>query len=280
MGWYSPNYSMSEPFNYGRGEGCTWISKPCSPATWNRYWCQTAAVEGCNGHRTAGGYCTYSSYQSALPTPFQYFSDPTQGGASPWNDYCPVYEGYSNRYCLDTDNSPRSEAYGEYYGFYYGLYSYCWDLTGAAVTDGCYTTQCYQDPTTTNPVVLRVNINSQWVDCPAEGGNVQVEISIIETITVICPEVGFFCSVIGSSAVNFTFDPGNNIPIPNATPVSRLPSWFPDIPLPPGLPELGDEFKKFLEDPWSLTVGSDLFYVLIAVGVILIFIIVCCICKK
>jgi len=92
--------------------------------------------------------------------------------------------------------------------------------------------------------------------------------------------VGFFCSPIGSSAVNFTFDPGNNIPIPTAAPVYRLPSFFPDIPIPPGLPALGDEFKKFLNDPWGLQVGSNLFYVLIAIGVLLILIVVCCCCKN
>jgi hypothetical protein len=93
MGWYKSNYSMSEPFNYGRGEGCAWAQNPCSANTWGRYFCSDSSFTGCNGHRTAGGYCTFAGYQQSLPASYQYFPDPTVGGDSPWNDYCPVYEG-------------------------------------------------------------------------------------------------------------------------------------------------------------------------------------------
>jgi len=275
MGWYTSNYSMSEPYNYGRNAGCSFVSSPCSQTNWGRYWCDTAPATRCNGHRTAGGFCTYVSYSSSLPVPFQYFADPSKGGNSPWNDYCPVISGYSNRYCHDSSQTPRSQAYGETYG----PNSNCFDLGNADVTDACYIRQCLKD--SSGGLTLQVYINDAWVSCPPAGGDVSIDVGIFSgTITLNCPEVGFFCSAIGSSAVNFTFDPGNNIPIPTAAPTYRLPPIFPDIPIPPGLPELGDEFKKFLNDPWGLQVGSNLFYVLIALAVIIIFVVIgCCCCK-
>jgi hypothetical protein len=158
--------------------------------------------------------------------------------------------------------------------------SYCWDIRGGSITDGCFNTQCFKDASNNDVVTLRVYIANNWVNCPLEGGDVSVTIGTIftETITVICPDVKFFCSPIGSSAVNFTWDPTNNIPVPNAPPVPRLPPVFPDIPIPPGLPDLGNDFKKFLNDPWGLEVGSNLFWVLLALGVLLIIIFISCCC--
>jgi hypothetical protein len=274
MGWYKSNYSWAEPFNYGRNEGCEWVTQPCSKATWGRYWCDNKDTTGCNGHRTAGGKCGYSTYNQALPSEYTYFSDPTKGGRSGWNDYCPTIDGFSNRYChQEQSTETRSNNYGEQYG----PNSACWDLSDATLaTDGCYLTQCFRD--TNDNVILRVNINGDWVNCPAEGGAVTVDIYTITDISikVICPEVGFFCTPIGSSAVNFTFDPSSNIPIPNAPNASPHIPFLPDIPIPPGFPKLADVL-----DEWGLTVGSTLFWILLVIGIVLIAVgIFFCCCKK
>jgi leishmanolysin len=275
MGWYKANYSWSEPFNYGRGEGCDWVQKPCSSASWNRYWCQDSSKTACNGHRTAGGVCGFVTYNQALPKPFEYFSDATKGGRAGWNDYCPVINGYSNRFCHDTTSNDGSNNYGEQYG----PNCNCWDLIGASfATNGCYLTQCFRD--TNDKVVLRVNINGNWQDCPEAGGTITID-TLIDTFQVVCPPLGFFCSPIGSSAVNFTFDPSSNIPIPNAPAAPPLSPFFGDIPLPPGLPtEIADEVKKIL-DEWGLEVGSTLFWLLIGIGIFLIVVgIFFCCCKR
>jgi len=274
MGWYKSNYSWSQPFNYGRGEGCNWVTQPCSKATWGRYWCDNAATTGCNGHRTAGGKCGYVSYGSALPSKYTYFSDSTKGGRSGWNDYCPTIDGYSNRYCHQETTDSRSDNYGEQYG----PNSACWDLIDASfATDGCYLTQCFRDAN--DKVVLRVMINDEWQNCPVAGGDITID-TLIDTFKVRCPPLGFFCSPIGSSAVNFTFDPSSNIPIPNAPNAPPHVPFFPDIPLPDGLPQIVDEVKKILNE-WGLEVGSTLFWVLIGIGIFLIVVgIFFCCCKR
>jgi len=275
MGWYKSNYSWSEPFNYGRLEGCNWFTQPCSSANWNRYWCQDASTTACNGHRTAGGICGYVTYNQALPTPFEYFSDSTIGGQEGWNDYCPVIEGYSNRYCHDGDlASTGSDNYGEQYG----PNCNCWDLVGAVdANNGCYLTQCFRD--STNTVVLQVYLNNAWQSCPQEGGLITID-NFPLNFQAVCPPVGFFCSFIGSSAVNFTFDPSSNIPIPNAPTAPAHFPGIPDIPIPPSFPSIVNKVEQLLNQ-WGLTVGSTLFWLLLGIGIFLIVVVIffCC-CKR
>jgi leishmanolysin len=260
MGWYKANYSMSEPFNYGRGEGCNWIQNPCSLANWGRYFCSDSASEGCNGHRTAGGHCTYVGWTNSLPIEFRYFTDPTIGGDSAWNDYCPVYEGYSNRYCHDSSQTFPVDAYGEVMG----PNSYCWDLTGGDRVDGCFVTQCFLDASNNNIITLRMQIGGNWIKCPLTGGNVPVTVGG-QAVTVICPKVEFFCSG-SSSATNFTWDPTGNIPMnPSAPPVDRTIPTFPDTPIPPIPP-----FFHF----WKNGAGCINYlsnYVLMTIGVLFVY---------
>jgi len=76
-----------------------------------------------------------------------------------------------------------------------------------------------------------MQISGNWIVCPLTGGNVPTSVAG-QSVTVKCPKVGFFCSTT-SSALNFTWDPTGNVPIPNAPPVERNPPTFPDIPFPP-----------------------------------------------
>jgi len=282
MGWYQSNYSMAEPYNFARNTGCGWSVDPCSATNWGRYWCQDSTSTACNGPRTAGGYCGIGTYTTSLPSYYQYFSDPTQGGTSVWDDYCPNYQGYSNRYCHDPSQSPGSP---NTLGEAFGPNSNCWDMTGGSQTDGCFVTECFQDTSNNNTITLRVNIGGNWVVCPLDGGSVQISSSSFfgQNFNIICPEIGFFCSTIGSSGSNFTFDGSNNIPPANAssTPAFHIPPSWPDLPVPPSfLPTLG-KLANFFNNPWGLVVGSNLFYILIVIGIVLLaLLIACCVCKR
>jgi len=90
----------------------------------------------------------------------------------------------------------------------------------------------------------------------------------------------FFCSELTDSAVNYTWDPSNNIPIADAPAVPRTTPQLPDNPfLPPGLPSLFPpipSLSSFLNDPWDVKVGSNTFYILIAIGVGLVIFAVYC----
>uniref|UniRef100_A0A6B2L0P8 Leishmanolysin-like peptidase n=1 Tax=Arcella intermedia TaxID=1963864 RepID=A0A6B2L0P8_9EUKA len=279
MGWYTSNFSMVEEFDYGRGEGCAWATQPCSSATWNRYWCQSnSAADKCNGHRTAVGRCNYAQYTAALPSQYQYFSDPAVGGSNNWPDYCPVYQGYSNTYCHDPDGLVGSTQYGQTYS----NISRCWDFVSPA-SSGCYPTLCGVLPGNTD-VTVQVLISGSWRTCPVGGGNLDVSTSS-GTVTVLCPKVEFFCSAAGK--VNFTFNSNNNIPIPNAptAPGTRTIPGLPDLPFLPPLPQIFPPSWNFnlttIGDPWTWTIGSIPFYIVVIGGCLLLFLILlCCCCKK
>jgi hypothetical protein len=274
MGWYKSNYSQSEPWNYGYNAGCDFIEKPCSKATWGRYWCDVIDSTGCTAHLIAGGSCQIITYQDPLPAPYRYFSQSNVGGDSPWNDFCPVIEPYSNLFCHNPDGEAQT-SYGEYFGPGGG----CFNLKSASYTNGCFATLCTKG--SDGLYTLQVRVDDNWLNCPPTGGDLSVDISVFETITVVCPPVEFYCRIIGSSAVNYTFDPTGNIPIPSApnSPTRGIP-FLPDFPIPPDLFPEFEDFQKLLGD-WDLWVGSNLFYFLIVLGIVLIIVcVLCMICKK
>jgi hypothetical protein len=60
-GWYIPDYSYAEPFFYGKGEGCAFISGTCSSssAKFDEYCVGTS--RGCAPHGRGGGKCSSDS---------------------------------------------------------------------------------------------------------------------------------------------------------------------------------------------------------------------------
>jgi len=57
-GWYVPDYKYAEPYYYGQGEGCSFISGKCSTtsAQFDEY-C-TGSSRGCAPQGRSGGYCS------------------------------------------------------------------------------------------------------------------------------------------------------------------------------------------------------------------------------
>jgi len=279
-GWYQANTSMAEPWHYGVMEGCNWVEQACSAATWNRYWCDDSSALACNGHRTARGYCNLATYSGPLPIQFQYFpQNPDSGGSDNWNNYCPVYQGYSNTYCHDA--SASASISGNPYGEVYGTESSCWDMSNAQQTSGCFPTRCqYQE--SSNSTILTVYINGNWNPCPPAGGTLVVPLSS-GTISLTCPFVDFFCSELPGTAAEYTFDPSENVPVTDAPSAPTRPGPSdPDNPLTPpgGIPNILPPFIPQLFDEWGLTVGSTLFYVIIGIGILIVFIcIVACLRK-
>eukprot|EP01123_Difflugia_compressa_P012728 TRINITY_DN5570_c0_g1_i1.p1 TRINITY_DN5570_c0_g1~~TRINITY_DN5570_c0_g1_i1.p1 ORF type:complete len:724 (+),score=119.82 TRINITY_DN5570_c0_g1_i1:3-2174(+) len=272
MGWYKANFSMAEPWRYGIQEGCSWVQQPCSTETWNRYWCQTSASVSCNGQRNAVAYCNLVTFQSALPTEYQYFSQNTLGGKSGWNDYCPIYVGYSNTYCHD---SAAYIASPNEYSEVVGPGSSCWDFkTPYGTAQGCFPTACIMLSGDTS-VTLQVNIGGQWLQCPKNGGVVSHSTSK-GTLQVTCPFVEFFCSETSYPVVNFTFDGKNNIPVSDAPTLGpRSGPSYPDSPGSGGIP-IPPIVSSFFDDPFAVKVGSTTFWILVGVGILLV--LLCALC--
>lgn len=107
-----------EPFLWGRGRGCAFVTEGCDGAAWRSapgYWCaadpsdarvDTAAqraridAEGCTLGRLAVGRCTLREHASPVPPPYRYFGDslPSLGGNA-MEDYCPITEAYLDWDC-------------------------------------------------------------------------------------------------------------------------------------------------------------------------------------
>ncbi|KPA80247.1 putative mitochondrial major surface protease gp63, putative,leishmanolysin [Leptomonas pyrrhocoris] len=124
MGFYKGNYTNAEPMSYGRNAGCTLSTSKCvidGVSQFPEMFCASSDnAMTCTSDHTALGSCGVYQYKSDLPPYFQYFSNPTYGGADPLMDYCPYIEEYSNSNC-STDT-------GILLGSTYGVNSRCLDV--------------------------------------------------------------------------------------------------------------------------------------------------------
>ena len=96
-GWYRADYAYATALLWGRHRGCAFVNQPCvagGTSADEHHFCDAAynisagAGVGCTADHKARGYCNLQSYSSALPAPFQYFSDATMGSSLATADYC------------------------------------------------------------------------------------------------------------------------------------------------------------------------------------------------
>eukprot|EP00961_Rhodomonas_salina_P142172 1914532-Rhodomonas_salina.1 len=64
-------------------------------------------LQVCTFNRGAIGFCQVATYSANLPSFFQYFSNPAQGGPDGLLDYCPLPTPYTNTRC-DGDGAVAS----------------------------------------------------------------------------------------------------------------------------------------------------------------------------
>jgi len=60
-GWYAPDYSYAEPYFYGQGQGCSFITGACSSSSSQFEEFCTGNSRGCAPHGRGGGYCSSDS---------------------------------------------------------------------------------------------------------------------------------------------------------------------------------------------------------------------------
>lgn len=105
MGFYKGNYANAEPMAYGQNAGCTLATSKCvlnGVSQFTNMFCAPGSNNFvCSSDYTGLGSCLVYKYKSALPSYFQYFSDPTMGGddSDALMDFCPFVQGYSNTNC-------------------------------------------------------------------------------------------------------------------------------------------------------------------------------------
>ena len=78
-GWYTANYSMADPYWFGQGEGCSFLTGTCSASSYEE-WC-TGSSRGCTVTGRGGGSCSADirsdscryQYPNVSPFPWQFF---------------------------------------------------------------------------------------------------------------------------------------------------------------------------------------------------------------
>lgn len=165
-GWYRPDYSLAEPLIWGKGEGCSFALTSCS--SWSDdYFCTEGGGLRCDFARQFTGFCDLTTYGSALPSHFQYFPSPTQGGMWGFADYCPSYTAYSN---LDCDNpSNNGQSFASNTGQQYGENSRCFESTLTKSGHNGFGVGCY--PASCESGVLSLQVDGVFHACPAGGGS-------------------------------------------------------------------------------------------------------------
>jgi len=190
-GWYQVDYTKSEPLIWGRGEGCAFATEACITSSRTLHgFCNTAGATACTADYKAKGNCAMSTYSSALPTAYQYFSNTAQGGSLAQTDYCPYYQAYSNGDCDDTANAPSGT---NYYAQAYGTGGMCFDSTllyngyvySSTARQACHKTRC-----TSGQLELSLTKSDgsiEWVTCTSNGAAITPPSSAGLQGSITCP---------------------------------------------------------------------------------------------
>ena len=188
LGYYKVNYYTGGLFRFGKNQGCSFLEKECvySEGTlFSNEFCVEPGKAFCTGSHTSKGSCYIAEYRSALPTSFQYFSNPKVGGKV-MTDYCPI--SFYNK-ADDNYNYPMNCVYGkkEYSDEVIGSNSICFETS---VNLDINTTACYKMSCDRTNKKIIVYIGSQKIECDGE----QKIINVNSSDTLNCPDYNMVCT--------------------------------------------------------------------------------------
>lgn len=191
MGWYDVDYQYSNEITWGYQRGCSFISQKCisnsQPITSDFCVDQTSEVQMCDFQHIRKGRCNLGVYSTSLPAYFAYFSDARIGGSDQYLDYCPIVKPQPNGDCRDQDTVLLQTDYGEEAGYDSRCVTGTYSKSGSTKEHaGCHKVACSGSTAT-------VTIGSTTVQCPASGGDVEVD---GYSGVVHCPSHGALCAAI------------------------------------------------------------------------------------
>ena len=169
-GWYSVNYDYTDQIYLGRNRGCSFFTSNCVVDGVAQFpeFCDEIDAPLCSGRGTKKAVCGLFINTENFPEPYQYFSNPQQGGYDELADYCPIAYSESNNDCTGRTPAPSIEPlYGE------KVCADCRCFTGTYVQSGSTPSAhsgCHQ--VTCSGGVASVLVGSISVQCPAAGGQV------------------------------------------------------------------------------------------------------------
>jgi len=177
-GWYTANYSAADWFrrnsDYGYQQGCAFATDKClsgagvgtgSPAHfYSTSHDQATGNSLCTTDNLAVAFTGVATYTQALPSQYEYYSNPNVGGTYPDTfDFCPAVQAYSNVRCTHAEDASQS-------AFYYGA---AYGPTSACVAS----TLIWQGVTRNNvPVTAGPGANCYDVYC-ADAGTLQIKVT-------------------------------------------------------------------------------------------------------
>lgn len=222
LGYYDANYSMAEDLIVGKGLGCPFIDSKCNTDGGGKgpVWCFDNPSEGdkkCTANHKAIGICNSYKYSTSLASYFQFYSDPTVGGAE-YADMCPYVEGYGNRIC-NFARSSMSEAESAL-GYYFGEGGRCFDTdqlhkSGNSATDGL---RCLKARCPYNGTRIELQVDGVWRVCPLDGAAGTAPPPVGWEGAVTCPAALGWCDKENSYGSNERESkPSGNVELPENT---------------------------------------------------------------
>lgn len=189
IGFYKVNYYTGGLFRFGKGEGCDFLNKKCinenEQSNFPREYCTEKGKEFCTTGRQFRGICRIYDYRafSNIEQEYDYFRNKI--GMSPYPDWCPFY-GPSAEDSATKSYYKESCAIGKELnsGDKIGENSSCYVHDRKAK---CYETQCDSN----NKKVI-VTINGQKVECPTEGGVIELPAGLDGSLD--CPDYNQVCT--------------------------------------------------------------------------------------
>ncbi|CAJ1018463.1 Leishmanolysin, putative [Leishmania shawi] len=111
LGFYKADYNLAEIMPWAQNATCDFLTKKCMEnniTQWPEMFCNTTEmVPQCTTDRLRLGTCLIIDVGRPMSMIYQYFTNDSLSGRSPFLDYCPVIVGSSNGAC-DQDPSMAS----------------------------------------------------------------------------------------------------------------------------------------------------------------------------
>ena len=182
--FYQVDYNYGVLFKFGKNKGCDFFNKKCienGELPFEDEFCMYTGTPMCTQSRTFKSECKvydYSIYNLTLPERYQYFENPTHGGAF-YADFCPIPVPLSSEdyYNLD-DYYPNSCSVGtsnlpDEYGEKIGSHSFCF-ISSLLPSSSSYSVEsraiCYEIECDKNNNKIILKIGNNKFECPTEGG--------------------------------------------------------------------------------------------------------------
>ena len=212
-GFYKVNYYSGGLFKFGKNKGCDFLNKKCinnGVLLSEEEFCKTPMKPLCFASKTIKGYCgifDYSDSTTSIPPEYQYFDNPNYGGFYPAN-FCPVSASTDSEtdYYPDSCKVGTSSLHSDF-GEKIGSSSFCFvssllptstEMNSIDPQSICYSVQC----DSSNKQII-VNVGSQKVTCPTEGG--EINPSGFKG-SIICPKYIDICDFKDNIICNDLYD--------------------------------------------------------------------------